>query len=345
MPPRFEHPFQIAHSLPSTHTRLCVEPSHNPGLRYAIAIPKGWGQADGLVGPLPQSQAEILGVFSASADLSGPRVMVTCTPLRWEVDPLAWVRHGLERAGWQTVTEGWLNTPSGRFEIGSVRSAESGTEVRRCTGWVDNGRLLRVDVVTPVAQWDALHDQVWACGPLMKLAKATRLSAVERHTTYQGPAWQLALPDSWSVRGIDMQTGNRHCWIAQPRDAVQGAVALRVDVWSGGAPAAGNRISTLRRNLVAEGTSMARMGSPLVLYDPQEVDGIVSAKRFAATRGEHRGAEVWLCQLDRSPLVADLTMVVHDPDAHAIDRLRGARALDIALHTFVVQPEALRHAG
>lgn len=346
MTPRFDHPFELARELARSHIRIGVEPDHNPGLKYTIVVPRGWGRANGLAGALPKSRAEILGVFSPGPDLAGPRVVVTCTPLRWEVDPLGWTQYGLERAGWRIVVGRWLKTPRGRFEIGALRAGQDGgIEVRRCTGWVDNGRLLRVDVIVPNEQWQALHDTVWPCGPLMQLANATRRSAIEKHNTYEGPTWKLALPDSWGVRSIETGRPGQHCWIAIPRDAVQSAVALRADVWERQAPTPADRIASLRHNLHGEGTAMARRGQPLDLYDADELEGLVAAVRFEATHRERGPVEVWVCQLHQHPVSVDLTMVVHAPKEHAIDRFRAARALDVAAHTVRMQQEGRNHVG
>ena len=132
-------------ALPQTHRRMGIEPSSDASLRYVLPIPRGWGRVCGLgVGQSP-GRPEILGVFSPRADLRGPRIIVSATRLRWDVDPLCWVQHHWASSGWEVALARPLDARwHPRFELGALGRVEGTVDVRRAVGVVAIGACCQV---------------------------------------------------------------------------------------------------------------------------------------------------------------------------------------------------------
>ena len=82
--------------LPQTHRRMGVVPTSDASLAYTMPVPKGWGRVAGLEACATAGRPEIIGIFAPDPDLDGPRIIVSATRLRWDVDPASWVRYGWE---------------------------------------------------------------------------------------------------------------------------------------------------------------------------------------------------------------------------------------------------------
>ena len=148
--PPFHHPLPLLDAVDRTHRKVGVAPGDDPSLRYVIPVPRSWGRVSAIAASPDANRAEILGVFSPSADLRGPRIIVSATRLRYEVHAEQWVHHAWAAAGWSIATARPLEPRfHPRFEIGALRKLDGAVEMRRCTGFVDNGRLFRVDVAAP----------------------------------------------------------------------------------------------------------------------------------------------------------------------------------------------------
>jgi len=344
----FRHPTEVLDTLPATHRRVGIVPGGDDSLRYTLPVPRGWGRVSGLASSPAPGRPELLGVFSPQPDLSGPRIMVSVARLRWDVDPLRWVRHGWEAAGWSVAVarpleERWRP----RFEIGVLRSVDGEVEVRRSTGFVDNGRLIRVDVAAPLSWWPKLHDLLWPCGVCMELAQPTKRAQIEATQRYGGPLVTFELPQSWHASKAKPLGPEATRWVAAPGEEVGRSVALRIDVtaWpSGGAEAIEIRQRRVRRELWARGISMSRQVQRLHAGVGAEAKGLVGLF-YAEAHDRDENFEIRLAHCDTDGLSVDYTMLVASPETHIVDRLRAARALEIALMTTQTRPEDKTHAA
>lgn len=333
----FEQPMSVVRAIRETHNRVGVIPT-DPGLRYVIPVPKGWGRVSELAARAGHGRPEIMGIFSPSTDLSGPRVVVSVERLAWEVDPLEWVRLGWERSGWSIGVARWLKTPQGRFEVGALRERDGTAEVRRTTGFVDNGRLIRVDVGTPLAQWSQWHDVLWPCGILTQLASPTRVTAIEATRGVRCGPIGVEVPRSWHAETAKpVATAFRAVVIAT--QGTQGSVTLCIDVSAPrrGLPTAEHRVARLRRGLYEQGVAVARHGTPfeLGLVGSPRVEGAFS---FGCSRGDER-LELRTAHLGLDETQVDLAVLVASPKQCPIDWLRGCRALQLAADSLTTKHE------
>ncbi|MEX1365577.1 MAG: hypothetical protein AB1Z98_20785 [Nannocystaceae bacterium] len=344
-------PFRDAHhtldTLTRTHRRVGIIPSSDDSLRYLIPIPRGWGQASGLAVQPVAGRPEILGLFAPTPDLSGPRIIVSATRLRWDVDPLLWVRHHWEAAGWSVAVARPLDRRwHPRFEVGALRRTEGTVEVRRTVGFVDNGRLLRVDTVAPSRQWKELHDALWPCGVLCSLAKPTYRREVEAHQSIGNSSWvAFGLPASWHAKEARAPWSGAERWVGAPADEVGGSVALRVDAmaWTGEVvESIAARQMRVRHELWGQGITLARTCERIHEGLAAGVEGLAGVFRATATDADER-FEVRLAHRYVDGVMADYTMLVASPQEHPLDFMRASRALEIAIASTQVRPTSEEH--
>ncbi len=344
----FRDASQIIERVPQTHRRVGIIPSSDASLRYTLPIPRGWGRVSGLAASPAVGRPEIIGLFAPDPDLEGPRLVVSVTRLRWDVDPALWVRQGWEAAGWEIAVAGPLAPRwHPRFEVGALRKTEAGVEVRRTTGFIDNGRLVRVDAAAPSASWSKLHDVLWPCGVMMSLERPTFRRQVEPTRRYEGPRVAFELPASWAAQHPRAPWQGAARWVACPIEGAEGSAVLRVDAtpWPGGRPEPiETRQLRVRHELWREGISLARRVEPIGAGSAAGTPGLGGFFRTDA-RDHEDTFEVRFAHVDREGSSIDYTTITASPDHCALDRMRAARALEIAVATTQTPKEHETHAA
>jgi hypothetical protein len=349
---RIDRPFRDAshavEHVERTHERVGIVPTGDPSLRYVLPVPRGWGHVWGLAASPGPGRPEILGLFAPDPDLDGPRLVVSVTRLRWDVDPMLWVRRGWEAAGWQIAVAGPLDPRwHPRFEVGALRHAGGEIEARRTVGFIDNGRLVRVDAAAPARSWKALHDELWPCGVLMSLAQPTYRREVERTERHEGPPVSFELPASWTARPTTPAWPGALRWVAHPVEGSEGSVAMRIDAspWLGGRfDALEARHERVRRELWAQGIAMARRVERVPSGSALGSPGLCGVYRTDA-RDHEDDFEVRLAHRDHEGWSVDLTAVVAAPTRCVLDHMRAVRAMEIALATTCITPKERSHAA
>ena len=342
-PAPFRDAVHVLDALTQTHRRVGVVPSGDDSLRYVLPVPRGWGRVTALAASPSAGRPEILGIFSPQPDLSGPRVIVSATRLRWDVDPLLWTRHHWETAGWKIAVARPLDARwHPRFEVGGMRRLEGGVEVRRGVGLVDNGRLLRVDAVAPSSIWAQLHDTLWPCGVLFSLAKPTYRREVEaRRRIGKSSLVAFGLPASWhATRGAPPWAGIER-WVAAPSDEIGRSVALRVEAsaWNGETlePIEARQLR-VRHELWQQGIKVARRAERVHAGLATGTPGL--AGFFAAVaRDDEESFEVRLAHRVIEDVIIDYALVVASPKRFPLDFMRASRALEIAVASTEVRPK------
>jgi hypothetical protein len=328
--------------LRETHRRLEVVPTSDPSLAYSLPVPKGWGHVSELGGCASAGRPEILGIFAPDPDLDGPRIIVSAMRLRWDVDPVEWVRHGWELAGWGIAMARPLEARwHPRFEVGGLRHVEGRTDVRRATGFIDNGRLVRVDVAGPAATWDKQHDILWPCGVLMSLVKPTYRREVEPLIHHGGPRMRFALPESWRALPQSSPLGAGSRWLATPMEGAQGSVALRIEAtsWRRDRPESIEaRQHRLHHELWAKGISVSHSPRRVPAGSAAGTPGL--AGMYAAhARDRDERFELRFAHCDVDGWSFDYATVIASPERCPIDRMRAIRALEIAVTTTRTPPK------
>lgn len=319
-----------------THEPVGIVPGNDPSLRYVLPVPRGWGRVWGLEAGPAAGRPEIIGLFAPDPDLEGPRIVVSVTRLRWDVDPVMWVTHGWRAGGWELAVAGPLPprwTP--RFEVGALRREGGEIHVRRTVGFIDNGRLLRVDTAAPARTWKAVHDLLWPCGALMSLAKPTFRREVESVERYGAPPVAFDLPASWNVQAAASPWPGALRWVATLAEGAEGAVALRIDAipcsvgWLGSIE---ERQERVRRELWGQGISMARRVERLPSGSAMGSPGLLGIYRTQA-RDHEDEFEVRFAHRDVGGWSIDYTAIAASPSRCALDHMRVARGLEIAVAT------------
>ena len=328
-------------TLTRTHRRVGVIPNGDESLRYLLPIPRGWGRASSLGACPAPGQPEILGLFAPQPDLSGPRIIVSATRLRWDVDPLLWVRHHWEAAGWSIAIARPLDARwHPRFEVGALKKVEGAVEIRRTVGLVDNGRLLRVDAIAPSHQWAELHDLLWPCGVLFCLAKPTYRREVEAQGRVgRSSRVRFDLPASWHAMAAQAPWRGMERWVASPQDEIGRSAALRVDAseWSGdGLEPIETRHLRVRHDLRTHGIRLERRVERIPAGLATGSTGLIGLFRAAGQDHEER-FEVRLAHRFIDGVSIDYTAVVASPQQYPLDFMRASRALEIAVATTKVR--------
>lgn len=340
--PPFRDAPQSLERLHETHRRHQIVPTSDPSLAYSLPIPKGWGHVTALGACATAGRPEILGIFAPDPDLEGPRIIVSAMRLQWDVDPAEWVRYGWELAGWGIAMARPLDARwYPRFEVGGLRHFDGRTEVRRATGFVDNGRLLRVDVAGPASIWEKLHDVLWPCGVLMSLVKPVYRREVEPIVHHGGPHMTFALPESWRALPQPPPWAGTSRWLATPMEGAQGSVVLRVEAtrWRYDHPEPITaRQHRLHLELGRSGITLNRRPrrvSPGSAAGAPGLAGVYVADAHDRSepfelRFAHRDVDGWSL---------DYTAVIASPKHCPLDRMRAIRALEIAVATTQTRPK------
>ncbi|MCH9685357.1 MAG: hypothetical protein K0V04_28235 [Deltaproteobacteria bacterium] len=317
-----------------------IVPAHDTSLRYVLPVPRGWGRVEALAASPQPGRPEILGVFAPEADLTGPRIIVSATRLQWDVDPQAWVEHHWTQAGWSIAIARPLEARwHPRFEVGALRRIEGAVEVRRTTGWVDNGRLMRVDVAAPSSRWASLHDLLWPCGVLCSLTKPTYRREVEAQRRVGGPLVGFGLPASWHARPAPPPRPDANRWVASAEDGVG---VLRVDAmpWrSGEVESYEARRERLRRELRAEGLALARRVQRIPPGAAAGTPGLAGLFEVQARDHDH-AFDVRIAHVDADGVSLDYVTAVASPECLPLDRMRTNRALELAVASTQIRPNA-----
>ena len=342
-PAPFRDASGVLDALTQTHRRVGVVPSGDESLRYVLPVPRGWGRVCALAANPAAGRPEILGIFSPQPDLAGPRLIVSATRLRWDVDPLLWTRYHWEAAGWRIAAARPLEARwHPRFEVGALRRVEGEVEVRRGVGFVDNGRLLRVDAVAPSSVWARVHDTLWPCGVLFSLAKPTYRREVEaRMRIGNSSLVAFGLPASWAATIAPSPTGGVERWVASPTDEIGRSAALRVEasVWDGATlDSIETRQYRVRHELGRQGIRISRRIERIHAGLAAGTPGLAGV--FAAVgRDDEESFEVRFAHRVVDGVLVDYTMVVASPKRFPVDFMRAARALEIAVATTEVRPQ------
>jgi hypothetical protein len=347
--PPFRDASHVVSQVERTHERVGIIPGSDPSLRYLLPVPRGWGRVWGMDATPGPGRPEILGAFAPDPDLGGPRLLVSVSRLRWDVDPVLWVCHGWQNAGWQVAVAGLLEPRwHPRFEVGAVRQVAGEIEVRRTVGFLDNGRLVRVDTAAPARSWRKHHDLLWPCGVLMALAQPTYRREVERTERYESPSLSFELPASWTARLKPPPWPGALRWAVRPVEGAEGAVAMRIDAtpWpSGRVDPIQVRHDRVRRELWAEQIAMARRVERISAGYAEGSPGLGGFFRTDA-RDHEEDFEVRFAHRDVFGWSVDLTAVIASPARCALDRMRAARAMEIAVATARIEPkERTSHAA
>lgn len=343
---KVEAPFRDAsHVVPQlehTHEHVGIIPSGDASLRYVLPVPRRWGRVWGLAASSGPGRPEIIGAFAPDPDLDGPRIIVSVMRLRWDVDPVLWVRRGWEAAGWEiAMAEPLAPRWHPRFEVGALRHHAGEVEVRRTVGFIDNGRLLRVDTAAPARVWKKIHDLVWPCGVLMSLDRPTFRREVEVTECHVSPPVAFELPASWQVRPARPAWVGAARWIAQPFEGAEGSVALRIDAspWPHVRfEPAQARQERVRRELWNQGIAIARRVEPIPAGSATEAPGLCGFFRTLA-RDHEEDFEVRFAHRNLASWSIDYTAITASPDRCALDHMRAARALEIAVATTRIEPK------
>ena len=350
---KVDRPFRdashVVEHVERTHERVRILPSSDPSLRYTLPVPRGWGRVWGLSTSPGPGRPEILGLFAPDPDLDGPRLVVSVTRLRWDVDPMLWVRRGWEAAGWQIAVAEPLDPRwHPRFEVGALRHEGGEIEARRTVGFIDNGRLVRVDAAAPARAWKKVHDLLWPCGVLMSLAAPTYRREVERTEQHEGGPVAFELPASWAARPVPAPQPGALRWLARPVEGAEGAVAMRIDAspWFGGRfDSIETRHERVRRELWAQGISMARRVERISSGSAMGSPGLCGFCRTEA-RDREDDFEIRFGHRDLDGWSFDVTAIVASPTRCVLDHMRTVRALEIAVATTRLEPkEPTPHAA
>ena len=332
----------------ATHRRVAVVPAGDESLRYVMPIPTGWGRATGMNASPGPNRPELLGVYAPTADLGGARLLVSVTRLRWDVDPIAWVCHGWREAGWQTsVARPLPSRWSPRFEVGAVAERSGAYEVRHTVGFVDNGRLLRVDAVAPWPQWEGVRDTMWLCQAYFSLIKPTFCRTVEAIAPYEDERVAFGLPASWRAAQVLPSRAGASRWVARPFDGAASVVVLRIDAVERPRDAAvpmPQRWDRLRKELYSQGIAMSRKVTRVERTELREAPGVAGCFRSEAVNGDQR-FEIRVVHCERPGMSIDFTLIIGSPDRHPLERMRAVRGLELAVMRTRCAQEDMSLAG
>lgn len=327
-------PGDVLGRIGKTHRKVAVIPAEDESLRYIMPVPSGWGRATEISAAPGPNRPELLGLYAPTADLTGPRLMVSVTRLQWDVDPIAWVRQGWLEAGWdiavaRRLPERWCP----RFEVGAVIEQGGKYEVRHTVGQVDNGRLLRVDAAAPWKDWYRVRDVMWPCQAYFTLANHTYLRTVEAQTPHGDAHVAFELPASWRAAQARTPVSGSSRWLARPLVGAASVVALRVDATEHsphGAVPLTERWDTLRRDLRGEGIAMRQKVTRVDKGELWNTPELAGCYRSQAVSGDLR-FEVRLVHCEYPGMSVDFTLVVGAVDRHPVEWMRARRGLELAV--------------
>lgn len=328
----FRHPEPNLEALGQSHEVRCIEMNFDASASFAVPVPRTMVTArpsrhipEAPGRPMP------LAVFGEPPNLDGPQLRVSSQTLRWEVDPMEWLR-------WQGVHQGWRVAlvkrhpgPQGpRYELGALREKDGRVEVRRTMATRSGARLMRCDAVAPLEDWSAHHDALWHSIDGFRLGRCERAS-IESLAGHEGPLLGFAVPGSWDARGVgDVR---RMVWSAQLAEHAQRGAALKLQVQMlEGAPDAQARRESLWRELRRDGV---KLGTVLTAERPEFVKSVPGwiGQWQAAVGADGREGVVVLVQREDDALAVDYLMVAPAAGTEHVDWMRASRALDVAIAT------------
>lgn len=328
----FRYPKPQREALAQSHEVRCIELNFDPGASFAVLVPRTMATArPSRHIPEAPGRGMPLAVFGEPPRLEGPQLRVSLQTLRWEVDPLEWLR-------WQAAPHGWRvalaqrhpGSKGPRYELGALREKDGLVEVRRTMAIRSGARLMRCDAVAPLAAWPKHHDALWHALDGFRLGRCER-SSVESLVGHEGPLLGFAVPGSWDARGGG--DARRIAWRAQLSDSPQRGAALKLHVQVlEGAPDAQARRDALWRELKQDGV---KVGAVLTAERPEfeaSVPGWLGQWQ-AALGADGREGVVVLAQREDDGLAVDYLMMAPAAGTEHIDWMRATRALDVAIST------------
>ena len=325
----FHHPEPDLDALTHSHEVRCIETTFDPGATFVVPVPRAMVTArPSRHVPEAPGRPMPLAVFGEPPRLEGPRLRVNSQTLRWEVDPLEWLR-------WEAAHQGWRvalvqRHPGSRHELGALRERDGRVEVRRTMAVRSGARLVCCDAVAPLEAWSEHHDALWHAIDGFRLGRCERTS-VEALVGHEGPLLGFALPGSWDARGGG--DARRAVWKAQLADHPQrgAAVQLHVQVREA-APDAKARRDALWRALRHDGVTL---GAVLTAERPElgaSVPGWLGQWQAAVGADGREGVFV-IAQREDDGLAVDYLMLAPAAGTEHVDWMRATRALDVAIAT------------
>jgi len=317
-----------------THVMRVVEVPREPGLGYALPVPRRMWSATSIRSPAPASvmQPEAIGIFGLDRMLEGPRLIVCAQTLPWEVDPLEWLKYAWISSGWRVVVARTLPGDGGpRYELGALQREAGRHEVRRCVATRSGARLVRIDAACPLDQWSQWHDPLWASLDRFTLAQR-RKASIESVVARSGPLVRFATPGSWDATASGTRT--RVTWLAQPTESVQRGAQLRVDA----VPTETTEPAAQRRDAFAE---RVRACGITIATPLRPVDRPLFEALLPGWQGQWQGAaeldgqayELRVAHREQDGVTADYAALAPRPGTAHVDWMRASRAFDMAITT------------
>jgi len=326
----FRHP--DADALAHSHELRCIEIDFDPGASFAVPVPRSMVTARPTRHiPEKQGQPMPLAVFGEPPTLEGPRLQVSSQTLRWEVDPLEWLRWLWTHHGWQIAWTQRHPGPHGpRYEVGALRETQGHIEVRRTMAIRSGARLMRCDASAPLPLWSRHHDALWHAIDGFQLGQQAR-GTVESLVAHQGPLLRFAVPGSWDARGQGDET--RMAWAAHVASDPQRGAALKIHAQQlGGAPGASERRASLWRELRASGVPVGAMLTAERSEFAEAVPGWLGQWQ-AALGDDGRDGVIVLVQREDEGVALDALLMAPAAGTEHVDWMRATRALDVVIAT------------
>ena len=328
----FRHPEPNPEVLAQSHEVRAIELNYDPSASFVVPVPRTMVTArptrhipEAPGRPMP------LAVFGEPPKLEGPQLRVSAQTLRWEVDPLEWLRWQGAPHGWRVALAKRHPGPKGpRYELGALREKDGRVEVRRTMAIRSGARLMRCDAVAPLSAWSKHHDALWHALDGFRLGRCQRAS-IEAINGHEGPLLGFAVPGSWEARGGG--DTRRMAWRAQLSEDPQRGAALKLHVQVlEGAPDAQARRDALWRELKNDGV---KLGAVLTAERPEFAAFIPGwlGQWQAALGTDGREGVVVLAQREDDGLAVDYLMLAPAAGTEHVDWMRATRALDIAIAT------------
>ena len=328
----FRHPKADPESLVLSHELRCIETTFDAGASFAVPVPRTMVTARPTQHvPEREGRPMPLAIFGQPPALEGARLLVSTQTLRWEVDPLEWLRWSWARDGWRIALAKRHPGPKGpRYELAALREREGRAEVRRTMATRCGARLMRCDAMAPLDVWSQHHDALWHAIDGFRMGQSAA-GTVEALVAHDGPLLGFALPGSWDARGHGGP--ERMMWGAQLADDAQRGAVLKVQAQpQDGAPDAQARRDALWRELKEDGV---RLGSVLTAERAELAKAVPGWLGQWQASMEHNGRPcvVVLVQREDAGVVLDYLLMAPAAGTEHLDWMRATRALDVAIAT------------
>ena len=333
----FRYPDSNPEALALSHEVRCIETSFDPGATFAVPIPSSMVVARPAQHvPETPGRPMPLAVFGEPPALEGAQLRISSQTLRWEVDPLEWLRWQWAHQGWRVALARRHPGPKGpRYELGAMRQKSGRAEVRRTMAIRSGARLMRCDAVAPLESWPQHHDALWHSIDGFRLGRCER-KTVESLVAHEGPMLGFAVPGSWDARGRG--DARRMAWRAQLADDAQRGAAIKLHV-QGAAEAADAplRRDALWREMKNDGVQLGAVFEAERPEFSRLVPGWIGQWQ-AALGTESRDGVVVLVQREHEGVVVDYLMLAPAAGTEHVDWMRATRALDVAIATSQIRP-------